>query len=86
MTDLKCLDKGYKHWQKEVKTFISSQQIKAAVKVNVELLKVYWRLGRDITMLKADAQWGSGFYESLSRDLKAEFHDMKGFSITNLKY
>ena len=79
-------DENYKSWLKDIKTYIRSQQIKAAVKVNVELLKVYWRLGSDISAHKADAQWGSGFYESLSRDLKAEFPDMKGFSVTNLKY
>ena len=80
------LDKEYKTWLKEIKTYIRSQQAKAAVKVNVELLKVYWRLGGDIAAYKADSQWGSKFYESLSRDLKAEFPDMKGFSVTNLKY
>jgi predicted nuclease of restriction endonuclease-like (RecB) superfamily len=47
---------------------------------------VYWKLGEDICTHKAEAQWGSGFYESLSKDLKTEFPDMKGFSITNLKY
>ena len=83
---LSILDKDYILWIKDIKKYIRSQQIRAAVKVNVELLKVYWRLGRDITEYKADAQWGSGFYESLSRDLKVEFPDMKGFSVTNLKY
>ena len=80
------LDSGYKVWLGEIKSYIRSQQIKAAVRVNTELLRVYWRLGCDIATHKADAQWGSGFYESLSRDLKAEFPDMKGFSVTNLKY
>lgn len=80
------VDNNYKQWIKEIKTYIHSQQIKAAVKVNTELLKVYWRLGSDIVAHKADAQWGSKFYESLSIELKAEFPDMKGFSITNLKY
>ena len=49
--------------------------------MNVELLKVYWRLGGEMAVLKADSQWGSKFYESLSKDLKAEFPDMKGFSL-----
>lgn len=79
------VDNSYKQWIKEIKSFIRSQQVKAAVKVNAELLKVYWRLGSDIAALKADAQWGSNFYESLSRDLKAEFPDMNGFSVTNLR-
>jgi len=76
----------YKEWLKGIKSYIRSQQIKAAVRVNNELLKVYWRLGEDISAHRVDAQWGSGFYETLSRDLKAEFPDMKGFSVTNLKY
>lgn len=80
------IDKEYKQWIKEIKSYIRRQQIKAAVKVNTELLKVYWRLGRDIATHKADAQWGSKFYESLSIELKTEFPDMRGFSVTNLKY
>ncbi|MBQ3606588.1 MAG: DUF1016 family protein [Muribaculaceae bacterium] len=80
------LDKEYNNWLKDIKTYIRNQQIKAAIKVNVELLKVYWRLGSDISRLKSEAKWGSGFYESLSRDLKTEFPNMKGFSVTNLKY
>lgn len=80
------LDKEYTSWLKDIKSFIRNQQAKASVRVNVELLKVYWRLGQDIAELRAEAQWGSKFYESLSRDLKSEFPEMKGFSITNLKY
>lgn len=80
------IDKEYKQWIKEIKSYIRRQQIKAAVKVNTELLKVYWRLGSDIATHKADAQWGSKFYESLSIELKTEFPDMRGFSVTNLKY
>ena len=76
----------YKEWFREIKSYIRSQQIKAAIRVNTELLKVYWKLGKEISAHKVDAQWGSGFYETLSRDLKAEFPDMKGFSVTNLKY
>jgi predicted nuclease of restriction endonuclease-like (RecB) superfamily len=32
------------------------------------------------------AAWGSGFYKNLSKELKDEFSDMQGFSVTNLKY
>lgn len=79
-------DMEYKAWIKDIKTYIRRQQIKAAVKVNTEILKVYWRLGRDIASYRVDAKYGSQFYETLSRELKAEFPDMKGFSTTNLKY
>jgi predicted nuclease of restriction endonuclease-like (RecB) superfamily len=33
-----------------------------------------------------DSVWGSGFFEQLSKELRAEFPDMTGFSATNLKY
>ena len=32
------------------------------------------------------AQWGDGFLLQLSKDLMADFPDMKGFSLSNLKY
>lgn len=81
-----AVNQEYREWLKGIKGYIRNQQVKAAVRVNEELLKVYWKLGEDICIHKAEAQWGSGFYESLSKDLKTEFPDMKGFSITNLKY
>jgi predicted nuclease of restriction endonuclease-like (RecB) superfamily len=43
-------------------------------------------LGHDIVARQMEAVWGSGFFEQLSKDLRSEFPDMKGFSSTNLKY
>lgn len=50
------------------------------------MLQLYWDLGRDIVVRQMDATWGSGFFEKLSKELMKEFPDMKGFSVTNLKY
>ncbi|MDD3043820.1 MAG: DUF1016 N-terminal domain-containing protein, partial [Methanosarcinaceae archaeon] len=30
--------------------------------------------------------WGSGFVEQLSKDIRSEFPDLKGFSVRNLWY
>ena len=76
----------YKQWLGDLKTRIYSSQIKAAVKVNTELLKLYWDLGQDIVNRQMDSSWGSGFFEQLSKDLKNEFPYLQGFSVTNLKY
>jgi predicted nuclease of restriction endonuclease-like (RecB) superfamily len=54
--------------------------------VNDEMLRLYWDLGRDIVIRKMDAIWGGEFYKNLSKELKAEFPDMEGFSKTNLFY
>lgn len=83
---MNALESEYKNWISELKTRYQSSQIKAAVKVNSELLKFYWSLGRDIVSKKIESEWGSGFYKKLSFDLSKSIPNVKGFSVTNLKY
>ncbi len=80
------VSQDYKIWLSDLKSQIRQSQLKAAVKVNVELLRLYWDMGKDITTRRFEAAWGSGFFEQLSRDLRKEFPDIRGFSITNLRY
>ncbi len=80
------INKEYKAWLAEIKLRIRTVQIKAAVSVNSELLRFYWGLGADIVAKQTTAKWGDGFLPQLSRDLMAEFPEMKGFSERNLKY
>lgn len=61
-------------------------QIKAAVKVNTEMLEFYWSMGREISQLYKSAKYGSAFFDCLSLDLKTEFPCQTGFSVTNIKY
>lgn len=77
-------DADYSAFMKDVKQRIQTAQIKAAVRVNQELLTLYWDLGEQIIEKQREAQWGDGFLEQMSRDLMAEFPDLKGFSRRNL--
>ncbi|GHV35907.1 hypothetical protein FACS1894178_6420 [Bacteroidia bacterium] len=77
------VEKDYKQWLIDLKSRIKQSQIKAAIKVNSELLLLYWDLGKDIVLKQLETSWGSGFFEKLSNDLKTEFPDMQGFSKTN---
>lgn len=61
-------------------------QIKAAVKVNTEMLEFYWAMGREISQLYAHARYGSAFFDCLSLDLKAELPNQTGFSSANIRY
>jgi len=79
-------DRQYREWLKSLKGQIRCAQAKAAIRVNVELLRLYWGMGRDIAEKRMEAKYGSGFFENLSRDLKLEFPDMEGFSPRNLRY
>jgi len=76
----------YKQWLVDLKARIRQSQIKAAVKVNTELLRLYWDLGRDIVVRQMEAAWGSRFFEQLSKDLRKEFPEIHGFSMVNLTY
>lgn len=78
-------DANYSAWLKGLKDKVRMVQIKAAVKVNSELLQFYWDLGQDILEKQKYAQWGDGFLKQLSLDLSAEFPGIKGFSKRNLE-
>lgn len=70
----------------KIKNSYKAGQLKAAVSVNSEMLKFYYSLGEEIVNLQAESRWGSGFYKKLSSDLQKEIPNVKGFSVTNLKY
>ncbi|NEN22825.1 DUF1016 domain-containing protein [Cryomorpha ignava] len=74
----------YISWIKELKSKIQSSQLKAAVSVNRELLSLYWDLGKSISSKILKSNWGSSVVEQLSKDLKKEFPNQKGFSRSNL--
>ena len=75
----------YKNWLQTLKGKIQQSQIKAAIQVNSELLRLYWQIGKAIVEKQAMAKWGDGFLQTLSADLCKEFPTMKGFSYRNLK-
>lgn len=83
---INILDKDYLQWVSELCKRYRQSQIKVAMKVNTEMLKFYWSLGRDIVALKAEARWGSKFLANLSRDLKEQNPKSTCFSPTNLLY
>ena len=85
MTDVIKLSE-YREWLQDLKQQIKAGQIKAALSVNSQMILLYWDLGRQIADKQEKAQWGSGFIEQLSKDLREEFPDMTGFSFTNLHY
>lgn len=86
MSGLLTKDLAYKQWVQSLSKKFRQSQIKAAVKVNREMLAFYWELGRDIVEMKAESRWGSGFIDDLSKDLQQELPTIKGWSPTNLRY
>ncbi|MCL2027911.1 MAG: PDDEXK nuclease domain-containing protein [Bacteroidales bacterium] len=74
----------YRNWLSDLKQQIKVGQIKAAFSVNSQMIMLYWDMGRQIAEKQETAKWGSGLIDQLSKDLKAEFPEMSGFSRTNL--
>jgi len=83
---INILDKDYIHWVKELSSRYRKSQIKAAVKVNSEMLRYYWELGRDIVTKQAENKYGSNFYGTLSTDLKKAIPNAEGLSPSNIRY
>ena len=84
--DITIGDNGYAAWIESLSARYRQSQIKAAVAVNVEMLKFYFGLGRDITIMEKDQPWGSGFLKRVSFDLKAKMPEAGCFSPRNLYY
>ncbi len=84
--NITILDKDYKNWIAELSSRYRKSQIKAAIKVNTELLKFYWELGRDIVGRDAENKYGSKFYSAISADLKKALPGAEGFSPSSIRY
>ncbi|MDE7414535.1 MAG: PDDEXK nuclease domain-containing protein [Muribaculaceae bacterium] len=76
----------YRSWVKELKQRYLSARLKASIDANRTLLEYYWSLGRDIADKQYANTYGSGFYKTLSHDLRSEMPGEKGFSESNIRY
>ena len=68
----------------EIKERIRSAQYAALRAVNLELLSLYWDMGRLIDQRQKGETWGRSVVENLAKDLRAEFPGVGGFSAANL--
>lgn len=78
--------KSYASFLEQLKERVQQSQIKAAVSVNTELIKLYWDIGKAIVEKQEKDGWGSQIIEKLCRDLQNAFPGIKGFSRANIFY
>lgn len=79
-------DNNYQNILTHLKEKIRRARLHASVKVNFELLKIYWEIGNTILEQQKQQGWGAKIIDKLAVDLKIEFPDFKGLSVRNLKY
>lgn len=78
-------DADYTRWLVELKTRYRNAQLKAASRVNEELLRYYWQLGADIDARDDENRYGAKFYDKLSHDLMEMMPGVDGFTRKNLQ-
>lgn len=83
---LTIIDKDYTRWVEDLSVRYRRSQVKAAVKVNREMLKYYWELGRDIEEMHVEERWGESVIKNLSTDLQLKNPNSTGLSRTNIYY
>lgn len=67
----------------EIKTKVREAQYNALKAVNVELIRLYWEIGKSISE-KQTQNWGKAVVPTLSSELQKEFPNVGGFSEGNL--
>jgi predicted nuclease of restriction endonuclease-like (RecB) superfamily len=78
--------KGFKKWVNSISAKYKQSQIKAAIKVNSEMLSFYFELGKEISYTSFKAEYGSRFYDNLSKELIKNLPNVTGLSPKNLRY
>ncbi len=68
-----------------LKTRVLESQMHAAASANAQLISLYWQVGTEILNGMEKQGWGAKVIDQLSRDLIAEFPEVKGFSARNLR-
>lgn len=76
----------YQAWLGGIKQKIHAARMQAALAANSELIALYYELGAQIVDRETRAQWGSGFIDAFSKDLRHHFPEVGGFSAKNLRY
>lgn len=84
--NLTIIDKDYAQWVEDLSARYRQSQIRASVKVNRELLRYYWELGRDIEEMHVEERWGQSVIKNLSVDLQHQNPNAKGLSVRNIYY
>ena len=67
----------------EIKLKVRQAQYEAMQAVNVQLVNLYWEIGKSITE-KQKESWGKAVVPKLSEELQKEFPGVSGYSVTNL--
>lgn len=78
------INEDYKDFIGDIKNKIRNSQYEAMRAVNTALINLYWGIGQEIYKQQRERGWGKSIVEVLSKEIKKDFPDVKGFSLSNL--
>lgn len=68
-----------------IKSAILQSQQHALATINQEQLALYYGIGRFVSINTRNKNWGKGFIESVSEQLRKELPGLRGFSAASLR-
>jgi len=77
------LEKSQIDFIAEIKRKVRVAQYDALKQVNIQLINLYWEIGKSISEKQSES-WGKSIVQKLSEELQKEFPGITGFSTTNL--
>ena len=80
------MEQKFKEWVATLSQKYRQSQIKAAIRVNSEIISFYFELGKEISKTSFKAKYGNCFYDNLSKQLNSLLPEAKGLSPVNLRY
>jgi len=76
----------FREWASFIAEKIRRAHVRAAIKVNEELIQLYWEIGSSILEQQKAKGWGGKVIGQLAAGLEKAFPEASGFSLRNLKY
>lgn len=80
------LPSGFFELVDDLKAIVTQASVRAQLKVNTEMIKMYWEIGRTILDRTERERWGSKVLERVATELRTAFPNQRGFGARNLKY
>ena len=69
----------------QIRNAINISRYRAAKLANAEMLRLYYSVGKFISLNTRNAKWGTGALKSISNQLQQEMPGLKGFSEGNMR-
>ncbi|GAA1377513.1 PDDEXK nuclease domain-containing protein [Streptomyces beijiangensis] len=80
------LPAGFFDMVDDLKSIVRGAHVRAQLKVNTEMIRMYWEIGRTILQRQGEERWGSKVINRIATELRTEFPGQRGFGSRNLQY